>query len=70
MKIKYDPKVDVTRREFKPVSVCCKQLDNDVILDLGPDDEIWDIEILGVSKRLFEKSDKPELPVENIKVSA
>jgi uncharacterized protein YuzE len=68
MKIKYDPKVDAMRIEFKPISVRCRELDEDIILDIGPDDEICGIEILGASKKLFENPDEPNLRVENIKV--
>jgi len=68
MKIKYDPKVDAMRIEFKPISVKCKELDEDIILDLGPDNEICGIEILSASKKLFENPDDPNLTVENIRV--
>ena len=68
MLIKYDESVDALRIQFKPISVRNQQLDDDVIIDLGKDNEICGIEILNASKRLFEIPDEPSLTVENIKV--
>lgn len=51
------------------VSVKCREIEDDIILDLGPEDEICGIEILGASKKLFENSKEPELTVENIKIA-
>lgn len=54
MKITYHAKTDVLyfRLDEAPQQVTCREVTDDIILDLGSDERIVGIEILDASKRL------------------
>ena len=71
MKIKYDPQVDAAYISFKkgPVQVTTIRLNEDVAVDLGPNEEIMGIEIVDASKNLGLKKRCLPLELENLQVA-
>jgi len=71
MKIKYDPQVDAAYISFKkgPVQVTTIRLNEDVAVDLGPNEEIVGIEILDASQHLGLKKRCLPLELENLQVA-
>ena len=69
MKIKYDPEVDAAYISFKkgPTQVTTVRLNEDVAVDLGPQEEIVGIEILDASKHLGFDRSQPKVELENLK---
>jgi uncharacterized protein YuzE len=69
MKIKYDPEVDAAYISFKkgPTQVTTVRLNEDVAVDLGPQEEIVGIEILDASKHLGLDKKQPKVELENLK---
>lgn len=68
MKIKYDPEVDAAYISFKkgPTQVTTARLNEDVAVDLGPQEEIVGIEILDASKHLGLDKKQPKVELENL----
>ena len=54
MKITYDPEVDAAYIFFKKAKgqVTTIRLSEDIAVDLGPNEEIWGIEVLSAAKHL------------------
>lgn len=71
MKIKYDPKADAAYISFKKgdVQVTTIRLNEDIAVDLGPNEEIIGIEILDASEHLKLKGSLFKLELENLKVA-
>jgi len=72
MRIKYDPSVDAAYISFKkgPVQVTTIRINEDVAVDLGPNEEIVGIEVLDASRHLGLSRDRPEIELENVKAAA
>lgn len=72
MKIKYDPEVDAAYLSFKkgPTEVTTIRITEDIVIDLGPNEEIVGIEILDASEHFGFKKERLEIELENIKVAA
>ncbi len=71
MKIKYDSEVDAAYISFKKgkTEVTTIRLNDDVAIDLGPNEEIVGIEILDASARLGLKKKILELELENLNIA-
>ncbi len=71
MKIKYDPKVDAAYISFKkgPTQVTTVRLNEDVAIDLGPNEEIVGIEILDASNQLDLHKTLLKIELENLQVA-
>lgn len=72
MKITYNKKVDAAyiRLIDGPVECVSHELSEDVILNLGPNQELVGIEILGASKVLKLNRKTPTIELENLTVAA
>ena len=66
MKITYDPDVDAAYIYFKKGKgqVTTIRLSEDIAVDLGPNEEIWGIEVLSAAKHLGEAVTGRRLKVE------
>lgn len=71
MKIKYDAQVDAAYISFKKgkIEVTTIRLNDDVAIDLGPNEEIVGIEILDASERLGLKKKILKLELENLNIA-
>jgi uncharacterized protein YuzE len=68
MKISYDPDVDALYISFKqgPTELTTIRLSEDFAIDLGPKEEIIDIEILDASEHLNLERLQPKVMLENL----
>ncbi len=71
MKITYDAKVDAAYISFKkgPTQVTTIRLNEDISIDLGPDEEMVGIEILSAKEHLGLKQTKLKIELENLKAA-
>ena len=69
MKLRYDPEVDALYITFKaePTEVTTIRLSEDVVVDLGPGDEVVGIEVLDASQHLNFDPKSPRVMLENLK---
>jgi uncharacterized protein YuzE len=72
MKLTYDPEVDAAYIYFKKGKgqVTTVRISDDVSIDLGPNEELWGIEVLGAGNKLgvTVKGRKPKVELENFDV--
>ena len=68
MKIGYDPKVDALYISFKsgPSQVTTLRLNEDVAVDLGPEEEVVGIEVLDASEHVEIDSEAAKVVLENL----
>ena len=68
MKISYNPDVDALYISFKqgPTELTTIRLSEDFAIDLGPKEEIIDIEILDASEHLNLERLQPKVMLENL----
>ncbi len=68
MKLRYDPRVDALYISFKkgPVQVTTVRLSEDVAVDLGPNEEVVGIEVLGASEHLALAKTSPTVILEGL----
>ena len=66
MQIKYDPQVDAAYLAFRSgtVQVRTIRVTEDLAIDLGPDEQVYGIEVLDASKNLGLRMDTGSVPVE------
>jgi uncharacterized protein YuzE len=72
MRITYDPEVDAAYIYFKKGrgQVTTVRLNEDIAVDMGPNEEIWGIEVLSASKHFgSRKGCKPIVELENLEVA-
>jgi len=72
MRIRYDPTVDAAYiyfQEGKP-QVTTVRLNEDIAVDLGPNEEVFGIEVLAASRHLGLKPDAPAVTLENIEAAS
>lgn len=73
MKIRYDPCVDAAYIYFKQedkAEVTTIRLTDDIAVDIGPDEEIFGIEVLDGSKHLGFEPEAPSITLENIRAAS
>ena len=72
MRIRYDPSVDAAYIYFKEgkAQVTTVRLTEDIAVDVGPNEEIFGIEILAASRHLGIKPDDPLITLENVKATS
>jgi uncharacterized protein YuzE len=70
MKIVYDPEVDAAYISFRKgeAQVTTIRLNEDIAVDLGPDEEIRGIEVLSASRHLgpLKAGERPVIELENV----
>jgi uncharacterized protein YuzE len=72
MKITYDPEVDAAYIYFKKGKgqVITVRISDDISIDLGPNEELWGMELLSARNKLgvTGKGRKPKIELENFDV--
>jgi len=66
VKVKYDAEADALYIELKDTTVTTKRLDQDIAIDYDSEGRIAGIEILSATERVFGKSGKHQVSLENL----